>query len=236
MAPETVEPSVLELGLITENDLSVSRVTTPVNNEKPNISSKGLRGRSKSTSLKPSRFQSHNQLIIGAVVIAQIASLVLMAFYYKSMYSVSPYGCCALVSFLLCGFSQGLLQAIVHRRLHIMGLLKYYCYGVLNGLWTKWWTDNLMEAVEHVPLRVLLDQTIGNPINLLIFFTFVSYWDGRDIESYFHQTYFKMLKTSYIIWPFASTIQFFFLDPRFLVPFNSLVNVFWTVILGIIAG
>lgn len=191
-----------------------------------------------STSSRPYRksHQQSDQLLIGTVIIGQVASVIFIAFFYSKIYSVSPYGSSAFVSCLLCGFSQGLLQLIVHRRFHPMSLLKYYCWGIVNGLWTKWWTDSLTGTVERVPLRILCDQTIGNPTNLLIFLTFISYWDGRDIEKYFHQTYFKMLKTSYIIWPIASTIQFYFLDTRYLVPFNSLVNVFWTVILGIITG
>ena len=62
------------------------------------------------------------------------------------------------------------------------------------------------------------------------------FWDGHDADKYFRQIYLKTLKTSYIIWPIASTIQFYLLDPKYLVPFSSIVNVFWTFILGIIGG
>ncbi|VVT50598.1 uncharacterized protein SAPINGB_P002817 [Magnusiomyces paraingens] len=176
------------------------------------------------------------QVAIGAVIASQIASLVLIGLLYPRLYSISPFGSSAIVSTLLCGFSQGLLQLIVHRRLNPSALLKFYCWGIINGLWTKWWTSSLSVIVPSIPLRIFCDQAIGNPTNLLIFLSFVSYWDGREIETYFHQTYFKMLKTSYIIWPFVSTIQFYLLDPRLIVPFCSVVNVFWTVILGIITG
>lgn len=90
--------------------------------------------------------------------------------------------------------------------------------------------------MNSTPLRIICDQAIGNPTNILIFLSFVAYWDGHDADKYFRQVYFKTLKTSYLIWPIASTIQFYWLDPKYLVPFNSVVNVLWTFILGILSG
>lgn len=208
--------------------------------------------------------RSAHKVAIGVVVVLQCVSLVLAVLFFDKWYSITPFGSSALVSCLLCGFAQGLLQLIVYRHAKPGNLLKYYVWGVLNGIWTvstllfisvvlsyclyiyfftsntpsmqKWWTDNLSNSVSNIPLRIICDQIIGNPTNLIFFLSFVSYWDGRDINQYFQLTYLKMLKTSYIIWPLASTIQFYFLEPRFLVPFNSVINVFWTVILGILAG
>jgi hypothetical protein len=177
-----------------------------------------------------------DQAILALVIVAQLLSLLAGFYFYPRWYNISSLGAASVISCLLCGFSQGLLQLIVHRQYSGANILKYYCWGVINGIWTKWWTDRLFETVASRVLRIFCDQLIGNPTNILLFVSFMIYWDGHDADKYFRQIYIKTLKTSLLIWPIVSTIQFFWLDPKYLVPFNSIINVFWTFILGILSG
>lgn len=86
-----------------------------------------------------------------------------------------------------------------------------------------------------IEMRIIFDQLIGSPTSLLLFLSFAVFWDGHDADKYFRRVYWKTLKMSYLIWPFASAIQFYWLDPKYLVPFSSIVNMVWTFILGFLS-
>lgn len=91
-----------------------------------------------SDSDSPHKKQKHStyQMAIGVVLLVQSTLLFLAAVFYKRWYSISPYGSSALVSSFLSGFSQGVLQLINHRKANSANLLKFYVWGVCNGLWT----------------------------------------------------------------------------------------------------
>lgn len=80
--------------------------------------------------------KSTHQMAMGVVILVQLLSICLTVVFYKKWYAITPYGSSALVSCLLCGFSQGLLQLIVYRRAQPVNLLKFYTWGVVNGIWT----------------------------------------------------------------------------------------------------
>lgn len=80
--------------------------------------------------------QKSDQILVVFINILQLCSLGVCAYYYSAWYKISPVGSSAVVSCMLCGFSQGLLQSIVHKRLQKANLLKYYCWGIVNGIWT----------------------------------------------------------------------------------------------------
>lgn len=80
--------------------------------------------------------KSTHQMAMGVVILIQLLSICLTVVFYKKWYAITPYGSSALVSCLLCGFSQGLLQLIVYRRAQPVNLLKFYTWGVVNGIWT----------------------------------------------------------------------------------------------------
>lgn len=80
--------------------------------------------------------QTTGRVLPGVVVVLQVVSLIFGFVYYNTWYSISNMGASAVASSLLCGFSQGLLQLIVYHRFHVSNLLKFYCWGVINGFWT----------------------------------------------------------------------------------------------------
>lgn len=89
----------------------------------------------KSTQGKFRGSSGSEQLALTGLVVAQIISLIISFYYYSIWYEISKYGASAVVSSVLCGFSQGLLQLIVHGKMHTANLLKFYCWGVINGFW-----------------------------------------------------------------------------------------------------
>lgn len=82
------------------------------------------------------RRQKTDQLVLALAAVVQLVSLVVALVFYNKWYQVSKIGASAVVSSLLCGFSQGLLQLVVQRRFSGSNLLKYYGWGVINGFWT----------------------------------------------------------------------------------------------------
>lgn len=82
------------------------------------------------------RKEKTEQVMLSLVVFVQLVSLLVALYYYNVWYAVTKIGASAVVSSLLCGFSQGLLQLIVHRRFDASSLLKFYCWGIINGFWT----------------------------------------------------------------------------------------------------
>lgn len=82
------------------------------------------------------RKRTNDSILLGLMLVLQLVSLGLAVVFYDAWYSVSVVGASAIVSSLLCGFSQGLLQIIMHRKFHAGSLLKYYSWGIINGLWT----------------------------------------------------------------------------------------------------
>lgn len=82
------------------------------------------------------RRETPEQIILGATVVAQFVSLFVGVYYYNTWYGVSKVGASAVISSLLCGLSQGLLQLIIYRQFDAASILKFYCWGIINGFWT----------------------------------------------------------------------------------------------------
>lgn len=163
----------------------------------------------------------------------QATIMYLVVHFYEDLYTRSPYGSAALVSGALSGISQGVVQTIVLRRPNLAKLLKFYVWGIIVGLWTKFWTDQLTSLSHHAVVKIICDQVIGNPFSTFMFISFSGYWDGVNVDNYLNSMYFRTLRSSYIIWPIASTINFFYLPLEYMVPFNACVTLVWNIILGI---
>lgn len=85
---------------------------------------------------KHPRHEKTDQIRLALVAVLQFISLFVALFFYNKWYSISVSGASAVVSSLLCGFSQGMLQLIIHRQYNGANLVKYYAWGIINGLWT----------------------------------------------------------------------------------------------------
>lgn len=79
---------------------------------------------------------TNDQVTLAVIVLAQLASVYIGLTYYDKMYAMSMVGASAVISSIMCGASQGLLQLIVHHKFEPADLLKFYCWGIINGFWT----------------------------------------------------------------------------------------------------
>lgn len=174
-------------------------------------------------------------LPLAAVVVVQLTLSACCLIFYDHLYHASPGGAAALVSCSLAGLSQGLLQLFVTRKLTPSKLIKFYTWGIISGVWTKFWTDQLSLKIQSPGFKVFWDQTIGTPISMFLFISFSAYWDGINVDRYLNTNYWKTLRASYVIWPASSTICFCVLPLEMIVPFNGVMNLVWTMILGLIS-
>ncbi|CAN6668739.1 hypothetical protein TRVA0_041S00100 [Trichomonascus vanleenenianus] len=168
------------------------------------------------------------------VVSIQLTLVALCVFFFDNIYNASSVGASAVASSALAGLSQGLLQFFIEKRLQPASLLKFYVWGVVNGIWTKFWTDQLNSSFTSAGPKIFWDQFVGNPISIFLFISYSAYWDGHNVDRYLGLNYMKTLKASYVIWPLASAITFCLLPVEFIVPFNGVVNLIWTTILGLL--
>lgn len=163
----------------------------------------------------------------------QIAVVYVSIAYYDRIYILSPIGAPILSACTMSGLSQGLIQVSVKKKINVSNLIKFYIWGLINGLFTKCWTDQLNEALSSTLHKVAADQLIGNPVCIFLFFCYISYCDKLDFYAQIKDKFMSTFKTSLIIWPFASFAMFYFVPAYMSVPFNSCVNLLWTVILGL---
>lgn len=70
------------------------------------------------------------------IVIGQVISVAAVLGFFGDLLRISNYGASALISTALCGFSQGFIQFAAGKRPSIDLILKFYAWGVFNGIWT----------------------------------------------------------------------------------------------------
>ncbi|KAG5356569.1 hypothetical protein CJU90_1910 [Yarrowia sp. C11] len=169
-----------------------------------------------------------------AVVLFQVITVGVVILHFTELETQSPLGLAALICLCLSGLSQGITQAFITRRSNYSQLFKFYVWGVINGVTTKMWTDMLIARVPVTILRVLIDQLCGNPGFQLMFLSLSAYWDATSISGTLHESFWKTLKSSWLIWPIFSMVAFFVLPQNLIVPCNCVVNLTWCVILGLI--
>ncbi|ODQ64864.1 hypothetical protein NADFUDRAFT_51464 [Nadsonia fulvescens var. elongata DSM 6958] len=169
-------------------------------------------------------------------------------YHYDELYKLTPIGVSAIISSAFSGLSQGLLQAF-----HILdsnrnnsetiyfnstSILKFYTWGVFNGVCNKLWFDFLYNGVAYIPLRVLMDQGLGNPTNILLYLIFSSLWENCHNNHLLAVkiNFWRILKASWIIWPIFSVLAFRFLSDDLIVPVSCLLNLIWSIILALVSG
>lgn len=168
------------------------------------------------------------------LVFFQLASTAAVVVHFDYLEAQSPLGLAALICLCLSGLSQGITQAFITRRANFSQLFKFYVWGVINGVTTKMWTELLIAKVPITILRVVFDQLGGNPMFQLAFLSLSAYWDATSISATLHESFWKTLKSSWLIWPIFSMVAFFILPPNLIVPCNCVVNLTWCIILGLL--
>lgn len=179
------------------------------------------------------RFVSRRQVSLMMCLAFQVFLVYVSIVHYDALFLVSPVGAAIYSSSTMAGLSQGLIQVAVRKQLSFPHLTKFYIWGLISGLYTKCWTDQLNEMLTSTGVKVACDQLIGNPTSIFLFFVFVSYWDKLDFYAQMTDKFLSTLKTSLLIWPLASFAMFYFIPPYMSVPFNSCISLLWTVILGL---
>lgn len=70
------------------------------------------------------------------IVLGQVISVAVVLGFFGDLLRISSYGASALISTALCGFSQGFIQFAAGKRPSVDIILKFYAWGVCNGIWT----------------------------------------------------------------------------------------------------
>lgn len=111
-------------------------------------------------------------------------------------------------------------------------LVKFVCWGALNGLFSTVWIDYLVKSVDSVVLQVAIDQSIGAPLFQLLFTLLSMVWDSETASGPSPRAvYFKSLRYSFCFWPFMSIAMFCFIPENMMFFFNCFVNFVWNLIL-----
>lgn len=111
-------------------------------------------------------------------------------------------------------------------------LVKFVCWGALNGLFSTVWIDFLVNSVDSVVLQVAVDQSVGAPLFQLLFTLLSMVWDSDSASGPSPRAvYFKSLRYSFCFWPFMSIAMFCFIPENMMFFFNCFVNFVWNLIL-----
>lgn len=173
------------------------------------------------------------QLVILFITLVQLGLCLVFFNFYDVMFNMSSHGTAGLVGAAMSGLSQSLLQLLT-KKYNYDAIVKFQVWGVMNGIWTRFWTELLSTTFSRWPIKVLLDQAFGNPFAVFAFTSLSAFWEGYDIDLYLQKNYFQALKVSLLIWPIASFLQFIVIPEKYIVLFNTVVNFAWIVILGLL--
>ncbi|GMM52900.1 hypothetical protein DASB73_038630 [Starmerella bacillaris] len=170
-------------------------------------------------------------LVILATVFHTALCLVLLILYEK-LRDLSTRGTAAIIGAAMGGLGECLLQ-LYTKKYSFSDILRFQVWGVLNGIWTRCWTEKLIFHLKQKPLMILVDQLFGNPLSIFFFIGLTAFWKGYDIDLYIQKNYLPALKLSLIIWPIASTLQFTVIPRNFILIFNIVVSFIWVIVLGV---
>lgn len=187
--------------------------------------------------------------LLSAIIILEVVAIVILIQNREVIDNVHQMLNSVLLGVLTAGFAQSIIQ--LFRRVHYGRLFKFCLWGAMNGVMSSVWIDTLVVRLETPLHRILTDQFIGTPIFQTIFIIYNSLWENIDIKGAFksvsklhfmhcsqlltrNQTFWRMLGTSYLIWPVCSIVSFNFLPQHLIFPFTCFVNVIWTLALGLI--
>ena len=110
-------------------------------------------------------------------------------------------------------------------------------YGLLVGPMMVNWYKLLDLKFKPVITRVGVDQLIGAPISILLFFTLTGIMDqksAKDIQSLLNDQYFRVLKLNYLVWPVFQFINFKYVPLNFQTVVVGGLAVGWNAFLSIV--
>lgn len=173
------------------------------------------------------------QLLVLQITLLQFVLCLVFFGFYDQLYGRSTHGTAGIIGASMSGLSQSLLQLLTGKY-NYATIVKFQVWGVINGVWTRFWTEQLSVRFQHWPSKVLLDQTLGNPLAVFVFTSLSAFWEGYDIDLYLQKNFVAALKISLLVWPASSIAQFVLIPERYIVLFNMVINFAWMVILGLL--
>lgn len=164
------------------------------------------------------------------------SSISLIVYYnYDKLNFINP----MLAPTLLGCISGALAQSInqyFKRKFYLNKIIKFMIWGSINGYFTVAWINILINKIDNLPYRIMIDQLIGVPTFQLIFNVLNTLWDqGELFTENTRHSYIKSLKYSYCYWPFFSIFSFMLIPQSLMFPCNCLANLLWNIILSKIA-
>ncbi|CDK28920.1 unnamed protein product [Kuraishia capsulata CBS 1993] len=157
----------------------------------------------------------------------------LIYLYYERICNVHRLLGCVLMGGQTACMAQSINQ-LYKRQYDLNKHIKFFVWGVINGVLTMFWIELLLKVSAKTVVRVSLDQGIGNPGFQLLFVTFDSMWDRANLIERLKKTYIPTCKISFLFWPFVSIVSFGLMRQDLIFPFNCFLSLVWSVVLAVI--
>lgn len=179
---------------------------------------------------RPSTSSVHRKLIISLVAESVIGFLVY--YNYTAIEArLSPLVAPTLLGAATASLAQSLNQ-YSRKKFSLNRICKFIVWGCINGCFTALWIDILLNRIDNLVYRIMVDQMVGAPAFQMIFSILNSLWDTGDISPAMRQSYLKALKYGYCFWPFFSVCAFVFIPQSMIFSANCLATLIWNLILS----
>lgn len=164
-------------------------------------------------------------------IFAELVAGFQVLYHYEGILKMYPNLGPTLLGSISAVLAQSLTQVIKGKH-SFNKLVKFVCWGALNGLFSTVWIDFLVNTVDSIVLQVAVDQSIGAPLFQLLFTLLSMVWDSETASGPSPRAvYFKSLRYSFCFWPFMSIAMFCFIPENMMFFFNCFVNFVWNLIL-----
>jgi len=183
---------------------------------------------------KPTEFSPQNpryvyRKLVGFLLLNLAVSIICYV-NYGFLKSIHPLLAPALLGMATAALAQSTNQ-YVKRKFSMSKILKFCVWGLINGSFTVMWIDALIQSIDNLVFRIMVDQLVGAPTFQLIFNILNSLWDHGELSYNTRNAYFKSLKYSYCYWPLVSCTMFVFIPQDSMFPANCAANLVWNLIL-----
>lgn len=165
---------------------------------------------------------------------------------YNEALTMTPLRTKAITAAILGAFSDLLAQRIApSSSFDLSRVLRAMAAGfLLTGPGTHFWFRRLDIMITgtnpaSLVLKVLIDQIVFAPLATCTFLAFMRVTEGRsrkETEHFIKSNIGNTMIDSYKLWPIANLVNFSFVPPAHRVAFASIVSVFWTSYLSVIAN
>uniref|UniRef100_A0A6B2LKP1 Uncharacterized protein n=1 Tax=Arcella intermedia TaxID=1963864 RepID=A0A6B2LKP1_9EUKA len=121
------------------------------------------------------------------------------------------------------------------RTLRIMLLAALLGTPALN-LWYTLLDSNWPDATwQHILIKLIFDQFFFTPLSIVLFFGVLGLGEGKSGKEIVNEIkigFLPTLKTSLLLWPIASFVNFWLIDAKYRLFFVGCVSIFWNTYLS----